>query len=90
MAAESEPEVRECRNVIPFIGDLTFVNASHELEGRDGVLGQVSIEVWKFDYFRFHGDVGVGLNLSCQICSIIVALDWWLSVLDILLVENQI
>ena len=88
LTAKSEPEVREGRDVIPFVGDLTFVDASHELEGRDGVLGRIPKEVRKLDDLRFHGDVGVGLNLSGQICSIIVALDCWLDGLNLLLVEN--
>jgi hypothetical protein len=45
-----------------------------------------SLEV---DDLCFHGDVGVGLNLPCQISSVIVALDRWLNVLDILLVEAR-
>jgi len=88
LTAKSEPEVRERRDVVPFVGDLTFVDASHELEGRDGVLCRVPIEVRKLDDLRFHGDVGVGLNLSGQICSVIVALDRWLDGLNLLLVEN--
>ena len=87
LTAKSEPEVRERRDVVPFVGDLTFVDASHELKGRDGVLCRVPIEVRKLDDLRFHGDVGVGLNLSGQICSVIVALDCWLDGLNLLLVE---
>ncbi len=90
LAMERDSEVRERCDVVPFVGDLAFVNASHEFESRDGVLGRVSIEVREFDDLRFHGDIGVGLNLPCQICSIIVALEWWLIVLEILLVENRI
>ncbi|MFN9941318.1 MAG: hypothetical protein ACK56I_17745, partial [bacterium] len=67
LTAKSEPEVRERRDVVPFVGGLTFVDASHELKGRDGVLCRVPIEVRKLDDLRFHGDVGVGLNLSGQI-----------------------
>ncbi len=88
LAAESEPEVREHRDVVPFVGDLAFVNAGHEFESSDGVLGQVSIEVWEFDDLRFHGDVGVGLNLPGQICRVIVALNRWLDVPDVILVET--
>ncbi len=78
LAAEHEPEVRERRDVVPFIGDLAFVDSSHELKSHNGVLCRVPIEVRKLDDLRFHGDVGVGLNLSGQICSVIVALDCWL------------
>ena len=88
LTAKSEPEVRERRDVVPFVGDLTFVDASHELEGRDGVLCRVPIEVWKLDDLRFHGDIGVGLNLSGQVGCVIVALDCWLDGLNLLLVEN--
>ena len=88
LTAKSEPEVRERRDVVPFIGDLTFVNASHELECRDGVFGRVAIKVWKLDNLRFHGDIGVGLNLSGQVSGVIVALDCWLDGLNLLLVEN--
>ncbi len=88
LAAECEPEVGEHRDVIPLVGDLAFVDSSHELKRRNGVFGRISVEVWKFDDLRLHGDVGVGLNLPCQICSVIVSLDRWLNVLDVLLVET--
>ena len=88
LTAKSEPEVRERRDVVPFVGDLTFVDASHELEGRDGVLCRVPIEVRKLDDLRFHGDIGVGLNLSGQVSCVIVALDRWLDGLNLLLVKN--
>ena len=88
LTAKSEPEVRERRDVVPFVGDLTFVDASHEFEGRDGVFCRIPKEIRKLDDLRFHGDIGVGLNLSGQICSVIVALDCWLDGLNLLLVEN--
>ena len=89
MAAECEREVGESFDVVPAIGDLAFIDACHKLKHHNGILGWISIEVWKFDDLCFHGDIGVGLNLSCQISSVIVALDQWLNVLDILLVEAR-
>ncbi len=89
LAAECEPEVGERRDVIPLIGDLAFVDSSHELKRHNGVLGRVSVEIWKFDDLRLHVDVGVGLDLPCQISHVIVALDRWLNILDILLVEAR-
>ena len=88
LTAKSEPEIRERRDVVPFIGDLTFIDASHELESRDGILCRVPIEVRKLDDLRFHGDIGVVLNLSGQVSCVIVALDRWLDGLNLLLVEN--
>ena len=90
LTAKSEPEVRERRDVVPFVGDLTFVDAGHEFESSDGVLCRVPKEVRKLDDLRFHGDgdIGVGLNLSGQVSCVIVALDCWLDGLNLLLVEN--
>ncbi len=89
LAAECEPEVGERRDVIPLVGDLAFINSSHELKRRNGVLGWVSVKIWKFDDLSLHGDLGVGLDLPCQISCVIVALDRWLNVLDVLLVEAR-
>ncbi len=75
LSAGCEPKIGECGGVIPLVGDLTFVDTGHALEGRNGVLGRISIEVWKLHDLHLHGDVGVGLNLSYQICSVIVALN---------------
>ncbi len=87
LTTECEPEVGKCGDVIPLIGDLTFIDTGHELKSRNGVFGRISIKFRKFNDLRVHGDVGVGLNLPCQICSIIVSLDRWLNVLDVFLVE---
>ena len=46
------------------------------------------MNIRKLDDLRFHGDVGVGLNLSGQVSCFIVALDRWLDGLNLLLVEN--
>ncbi len=89
LAAECEPEVGERRDVFPLIGDLAFVDLGHELKCRNGVLGWISVEIRKFDDLSFHGGIGVGLNLPCQICSVIVALDRWLNILYVLLVEAR-
>ncbi len=89
LAAECEPEVGERRDVIPLVGDLAFVDSSHEFKRHNGVFGWISVEIWKFDNLRLHGDVGVGLNLPRQISRVIVALDRWLNVLDVLLVEAR-
>jgi hypothetical protein len=88
LTAKSKPEVRERRDVVPFVGDLTFVNASHEFEGRDGVFRQIPKEVRELDDLRFHGDIGVGLDLPGQIRSVIIALIGWLNILDVLFVET--
>jgi hypothetical protein len=90
LTTECLPEVGKCCDVIPLVGDLTFIDTGHELQSHNGVLGRISIEFRKFNDLRLHGDIGVGLNLPCRICSIIVPLDWWLNVLKVLLVENQI
>jgi hypothetical protein len=39
LAAECKPEVGECRDVVPLIGDLAFIDSSHELKSHYGVLG---------------------------------------------------
>ncbi len=88
LPTEHEPEIRRCRDVIQLVGDLAFVDVGHELEGHNGVLGWISLEVWKLHDLRLHSDVGVGLNLPCQVCSIIVALNMWLNILNVLLVET--
>jgi len=89
LATECELEVGESCDIVPVVGDLALIDACHKLKRRDGVLGWISIEVRKFDDLCFHGDIGVGLNLPCQISRVIVALDRWLNVLDVLLVEAR-
>ncbi len=88
LTPECKPEVGECRNVVPLVGDLTFVDNGHEFKSSNGVFGQIPIKFGKFNDLHLHGDIGVGLNLPCEICSVIVALDRWLIVLEILLVET--
>jgi hypothetical protein len=45
LTSECEPEVRERRNVIPFIGDLAFVDPGHKFQGSNGVFTWFTIEI---------------------------------------------
>ncbi len=72
---ESQLGVRKCCDVVPLIGDLAFVNASHEFECRNCVFTGFTVEIRKFDDLSFHGDIGVGLNLPCELSSTIVSLN---------------
>jgi hypothetical protein len=88
LTAKCELEVGERGDVVPLVCDLTFINTGHEFESRNGVLGRITIEVWKLDDLRLHGDIGVSLDLPGQIRSIIIALNGWLNVLDVSFVET--
>jgi hypothetical protein len=88
LTTECQLEVLKCRDVIPLIGDLTFINAGHEFEHCDGIFTGFSIEIWNFNELSPHHDASVGLDLSGQICRVIVSLNRWLDVLNVLLVET--
>ncbi len=70
-----QPEVRECRDVVPFVGDLAFIDPGHNFERSNGVFSWLSVEIRSFNDLCLHGNIRVGLNLTGQLCSIIVPLD---------------
>ncbi len=88
LTTECQPEVWKCRDIVPLVGDLTFIYAGHEFERCDGIFTGFSIEIRKLNNLSLHCDVSVGLDLSGQICSVIVSLNRWWNVLNILLVET--
>jgi hypothetical protein len=89
LTTECQLEVGKSWDVIPFVGDLTIVDASHEFESHDCIFGQIAVEIQQLNDLSFHGDVGIGLNLPCKLSSVIVTLNDWLVLTHILLVETR-
>jgi hypothetical protein len=53
------------------------------------VLTRFSIEIGQFDNFSLHGYISVGLNLPCELSSVIVTLNGLLLLWNVLLVEAR-
>ncbi len=45
LASKHETEVKERHDVVPFVGDLAFIDACHKFERCNGVFSWLSIEI---------------------------------------------
>jgi hypothetical protein len=66
---KTKPEACKCRDVIPVILNLTFVNPGDEFQFRNCILACLTVKLQTFNHFLFKSDISVGQNLLCQLCS---------------------
>jgi len=50
-------------DIVPIIGDLTFVNSGDEIQSGNGVFSSLAEQFRKLDHFLLQCDVGVLQNL---------------------------
>ncbi len=45
LTSKCEPEVQECHDVVPFVGDLALIDPGHKFERSNGVFSRFPIEI---------------------------------------------